>query len=76
VRSILLKLNIFVHKPKGLTQVVRALVLVAFPLDLRIEFPRVQTVPWGYSDLICVKEVLYMSLRFIRQRWVYEVALP
>ena len=33
--------------PTGLAQVVRALVLLAFPLDLRFEFPWVQTISWG-----------------------------
>jgi hypothetical protein len=33
--------------PKGLAQVVRALVLVAFPSSLRFESAWVQSIPWG-----------------------------
>jgi len=33
--------------PKGLAQVVRTLVLMAFLLGLRFESPWVQTIPWG-----------------------------
>lgn len=35
--------------PKELDQVVRALVLVAFPSGLRFEFPWAQTILWGQS---------------------------
>jgi len=34
--------------PKGLAQVLRALVLVAFSLGLRFESPWVQIIPWGW----------------------------
>jgi len=43
-------MNVFINhslfNPKGLAQVVRALVLVAFPLGLRFESPWVQTIHW------------------------------
>lgn len=35
--------------PRGWLKVVRALVLVAFPLGLRFESPWVQTIPWDQS---------------------------
>jgi hypothetical protein len=38
---------VFILNPKGLAQVVRALVLVAFPSGLRFESPWVQTILWG-----------------------------